>query len=324
MKIAIFLLLPTLILAANLDYMFSAGYVYDSNIGQNTNEVGKGYFVPGAYLKLKGEKTPLYVKVSSIYENYLTERSPILNSPFLSLSGGADFKKKQFSYGTELRAALYYGQSVQDSSESSSWATAKNSYRWYNDFGWKIKRHRIHLNSNVQINDYGASGKDALRLTIEPHYHYRFKVRKKDKVKLSKLSFIPEYEVNLAAQDQYSYNYFSVGAGGSVKLWRTSLNLSLSYATKKFTGKIEHPHNGEMIDVANNYFYTTGSYTIPLVADLDLKLHGKVRFKESDNPSYAWNRHTIGAKLVWKSTFGKYRNRSQSSHEEERDEREEI
>lgn len=325
MKKLLTLLLPLSLFAAKVDYSVSAGYIYDSNIGQNTNEVGKGYFVPEGYLQLNGEKTPLFVKVASVYENYLTERSPVLNSPFLTISGGAGLGKKKFSYDTELRAALYFGQSAQDRAEGGqepvSWAPAKNSYRWYNDFEMRMKRHRFILETQMQLNDYGDDGKDGFRLILEPEYQYR--VKSKKSVKFTKFSFLPEYEGNFVKEDQFSYHYFGIGGGAGMKFWETSLNLSLSYATKQFLGWMAHPHTGELIDVSNSYFYTSGSYTIPLVADLSLRFHGKLRFKESNNPGFEWNRHTVGAKLVWRSTFGKFRRGSNSSAKEDREDREE-
>lgn len=327
MKRLLILLLPLTLFAAKVDYSLSAGYIYDSNIGQNTNEVGKGYFVPEGYLKLNGEKTPLFAKVATVYENYLTERSPVLNSPFLTFSGGAELGNKKFSYDTEIRAALYFGQSAQDRVEGGqepvSWAPAKNSYRWYNDFQLKLKkRHRLILGTQMQINDYGEDGKDGFRLILEPEYQYR--IRSKKSVRFTKLALLPEYEGNFVKEDQYGYHYLAIGAGAGMKFWKTSLNLSLSYATKQFHGWIAHPHTGEMLDVSNSYFYTSGSYTVPLVADLSLRLHGKLRFKDSNNPGYAWNRHTVGAKLVWSSTIGKYRRGSSSSMKEEREDREEM
>lgn len=307
------------LISAELQYKLSVGYVYDSNIGQNTNEVGKSYFVPEGYLKLKGEKVPLFLKVASTYENYLTERSPVLNSPFLTVSGGGEFGKKKLTYNTELRASLYYGQSAQDridgGTEPTSWAPAKNSYRWYNDFELKLKRQRIKLGTQMQLNDYGVDGKDGFRLILEPEYQYRFKVKKKDKVKLRYLSLMPEFEGNYVKSDVYSYNYFAIGAGAGFKLWRSTLFTSVTYASKDFIGWVEHPHTSDLIDVKNRYVYTYGSWSMPIVADLSVKVKGKLRFKDSTNPSYDWNRHTIGIDLVWASTMGKYLRKDRSYSE---------
>ncbi len=320
---------PLLLTAAELDYKLSAGYVYDSNIGQNITEVGKGFITPQVALKLQGEKIPLFLKATSTYENYLTERSPVLNSPFLAFSAGGDWKTKKFKYGTELRASLYYGQSAQENADGTddpvSWASAKNSYRWYNDFGLRFKRQRILLNTQMQINNYGDNGKDGFRLILEPEYQYRFKVKKSDNIKVRYLSLLPEFEGNYVKSSPFSYNYTAIGAGANVKIWKSSLYMSISYATKNFLGEVEHPQTGEMLKVENNYFYTYGSLSIPIVADLSLKINGKLRFKESTNPSYEWNRHTVGAKLVWSSTLGKYsRGKSRAGTTDDRGDREEI
>ncbi len=303
--------------AGKFDYRISAGYLYDSNIGQNITEEGKGYFVPEASLKFRGEKVPLFIKVASTYENYITERSPVLNSPFLAFSAGGDWGNKTFKYGTEFRASLYFGQSSQERSDGSDkpvfWAPAKNSYRWYNDFKWKVNRHRFMFNSQMQINDYAETDQDGFRLSLEPSYQYRFSIKKSDNIKFRYLELLPEFEGNYVNSSIYSYTYLAIGAGTNLKLWKTSLYMSLSYASKEFHGEMKHPHTGELIKAKNNYFYSYGSFTIPIVSDLSLKINGKLRFKSSSNPSFDWNRHTIGAKLVWYSTMGKHMRKNSDS-----------
>jgi len=282
------------------NYMLSAGYLYDSNIAQNINEEARGYFRPEGYLRLRG--TLFFGEIATTYENYIIERSPVLNSPFLSLSGGLDLvESEKFSYQSKLKLALYYGQkSAYDrDDESLSWFPAKKSYRWYNNFLWNIDRSRIFFNTKILFNDYANQSQDAVRITIEPQYRYRFRVLRSQSIALKSLSFVPAYEGNFAESENVSYNYFEVGVNGTTKLWKSSLKLGLSYASKYFGGEINHPITEEQITVENDYFYTSGTWTIPIIDPLDFKVQGKLRFKGSNNPSYAWNRHTIGVSLMW-------------------------
>ncbi len=283
------------------NYMLSAGYLYDSNIAQNVNEEGKGYFLPEGHLRLRGDV--LFGEIATIYENYITERSPVLNSPFHSNSSRIDLENGDvFSFRSKLRLSLYYGQKNASDREDEplSWFPAKNSYRWYNNFQWDINRSRIFFNTKMQLNDYGEDKQDAFRLTIEPQYRYRFRVLSTQAIALKSLSFVPVYEGNVAANHNFSYNYWELGVNATTKLWGSSLKLGVSYAAKNFGGEIKHPILEEPITVENDYFYTNGTWTIPIFDPLDIKIQGKLRFKGSNNPSYAWNRHTFGIKLVWR------------------------
>ncbi len=290
----------SVISGSEINYMVSAGYIYDSNIAQNVNEVGKGYFLPEGYLRLRGNN--LFGEVAVAYENHVTERLPVLNTPFLAFTSGLELgESDDFDFISKVKIALYYGQNVDyKTDETISWFSAKNSYRWYNNFKWDVNRSRIFLNTKLQVNDYGGEAQDAVRFTLEPQYRYRFRTLKSQKIALTSLSFVPVYEGNFAHTDGYDYTYFEIGANTSMKFWGSSLKMGISYASKKFGGNLKHPITEEQITVKNNYFYTNGSWTFPIADPLDIKLQGKLRFKESNNSSYEWNRHTFGVKLVWR------------------------
>jgi len=292
-------LLP--LIGAELDYGVSVGYIYDSNIGQNINEFGKGYVVPDGFIKLKGTKVPLFGKVAVVYDNYLEERSPLLNSPFLSVSTGTEIRKEKFSYDGIVKGALFYGKSA-----DSGFVPVKNSARLINDFSWKIaKHHQVELNTEMQANDYATTASDAFRLTVDPVYQYKFSVKKSEKVKFRSVSLCPEYEGNFAVSESESYTTGGVAIGSELKLWRTSLETSAGWASKKYKGTSAVTSTGDAESVHSTYLTIDGGYTVPIVSDLSFKVDGKLRFKNSNSASSDYDRHTIGAKLAWNSSVGR-------------------
>ncbi len=307
MKKLLLLLLPLLLTAAEIDYMVATGFVYDGNIAQNTNEESMGYVAPEMSVTIDGEA--FFVKLASDIETHIVERSPVLNAPLLSLSGGGEWGSKSLRFTSALRASLYYGRSQQKNSDGTlqaeALAPARNSYRWYNTVTVKRKKFRLKLPVQMQKNDYGENGKDGFRLLFSPELERRLPRKRGRAVQLRTLSLLPEYEGNFVKKDKYGYNYLALGAAAGWKLGRNRLSIGMSVAAKHFIGRIEHPHSEELIDVSNRYFYNTAAITVPVIADLDLKLNGKLRFKGSDHPGYAFNRHTFGVKLVWRSTIGK-------------------
>lgn len=301
----------------NLDYSASIEFMFDSNIGQNINEENAAYVIPRLSFKLNDFTTiPWYIKTSLMYDAYQQKQVPTLASPFVNVGTGFNFRKGKLNYKPEISALLYVamnvdkvGEKYDDNVIMENFIPVKRTIRLKNDISINMKRNKFSLLSFIRRNDYGEEdaldSRDEWRVGIKPIYKHKFKILKKDKVKIRSLSSLVEYEGNFSNDLSENYNLVNVALGMELKMFRMSFNILPSLSQKRFTTEIDHPHDdGRKIIPINKYFKLNSSLKIPIISDLGVVIGGKLRFKNSNNPTYDYNRHTFYVRLKWDSTIG--------------------
>lgn len=300
-----------------LVYSASVDLMFDSNIGQNINEENAIYVVPRLYFKLKDfTALPWYIKTNFVYDAYQQNRVPTLASPFVKIGTGFDFKKKQFSYKPELSALLYLamnvdkvGDNYEDVVDVESFVSVKRSIRLTNNVIINLKENKISILNYIRRNDYGEDAiedsRDEWRIGLKPVFKHKFRILKKDKVKIKSISTYFEYEGNFSIDESENFHLIQVALGLDFKLLRMSLHISPALSQKKYTLETTHPHDDEIKIIPNNkYFKLESNLNIPIISDLKFVIGGKVRFKNSNNPMYDYNRNTCYARLKWESSVG--------------------
>lgn len=296
MRLLILLLLvPMLLFAedANLRYRVELSGLWDSNIGQNIMEESSLYGTPevSVMAQVPLGKTDLLAGSGITYENYLQKRLATLNAPFLSPYLGVRRSFGRLRSTAKGKLAVYY---------SHSFKVAKTSYRFTLDNRIKLaKRAYLHVNGGAMYNDYALTSSDGMRYTTMLSFEKRFK-----RNILTGLEPYFDGEFNRAKSDTASYDQVEVGINSDCDLSIFDASFSVAVKSKTYGAAYEHPHTTEMITPQNRYALASLGIS-KTIKKLRLSLNGKLRFKDSNNPTMDYDRHTIGVSIRWSDTFFK-------------------
>lgn len=300
-------------LALDVDYRLSLQYEYDSNIGQNYREIGKGSIVPAAAINLTQPwKIPLSLSGDITWDAYVTERDFDDNSPFLSTGISSLIGSKKFSWKPELTGDLYVASEgyVPNEDSPQRMSPVLRTLGLNNRFQLKRKRHEWSLKSTLSLVNYGdiesaqraiKNDKDAFQYSFTPLYRIKFKSKKV--LRLRTLSLEGEWLGNIAHDDSESYNRFGISATSQLKLWKSTLSFTTGISRKMYEEQETHPVSGNTTDVTTDYFTLSPALEIPLFADMQLELKSKHRLRNSTIPNKEYDRHTASVTLIWDSSI---------------------
>lgn len=292
MKIVLFLLCLSTILLANgitLKYKVEVDGYYDSNIGQNITEESSLYATPSlglSFLLPVGKSMDILAGGTVTYENYLQKRLATLNTPFILPYVGFRADIGPLTSTLRGRYAAYY---------SHTFVVAKTSYRLELDNQFRLKRKRyLWFNVGLMYNDYSTNSSDGMRYTTELLFQKRFKKRL-----LSSVVPFFEGEFNRANSDTASYDQFELGIRGGFDLKILNASVALSAKSKTYGASYEHPHSMELFTPKNKYAIGSLTLSKKIAKRLKISMTGKLRFKDSTNPTMDYDRHTIGLSIRW-------------------------
>lgn len=300
-----------------LEYSASVEYQFDSNIGQNTTEVPGGYVTPNIAVTLYPIKNiPIFLYTDLVFDSYITERNFDDNSPLIDGGIGIKLGTKKFKYITAISFKQFIGMNVYTPNDSigssSDWISTLRTYTLKNDFRKKIKKSRVDLKTEISLIDYGdnvtdsgtiKNEKDAFNLNISSSYQHDFKFNKDIPARVKNVTLKLNYEGNFAYGEEEAFNKLTGTIGTDLKLLITTLSLDLSYSQKIYNTKRNHPNTNDLIDLKTNYIIIKSDITIPIISDLFIEVGGKLRFRNSNYPTYDYNRHTAYARILWNSSI---------------------
>lgn len=300
-----------------IDYHTSIEYQFDSNIGQNITEEPGGYVIPNIGLSFYPiKKAPMYFTADLVFDCYVKERDFDDNSPLINGGIGIKLSTKKLKYLTNFSLKQFVGMnaySPMDSiSSSKDWISVLRIYSLKNNFGRKLNNNRINIKTKISLIDYGDivtdSGRikneeDAYNLNISPSYQYNFKFKSKAPFKFKNVTLKFNYEGNFAQCEEEKYNRFTATIGTNFKLLITIFSLDAAYSQKRYTTQRIHPNSNKLIDIKTNYFIIKPNLTIPIISDLFIEIGGKLRFRNSNYPTYDYDRHTAYSRILWNSSI---------------------
>jgi hypothetical protein len=281
--------------ALRADYAVEMEGTYDSNVPQNITEYAGWYGSPQLYLKLSssGSGLPLAVWGRLTYENYIKERSAILNSPFSTGGLRLNVDGKVLSFDLEVQGALYY---------SERWQLAKLRYGPEARLRQRLDRHVISQRAKVYRYNYGDNSDDCWRSTGSIGYVYDFRVLKSQNIMVREAGVQAEGEYSDARSDTSTYLLLNGQVGGALKLWAVDLDLSGGYKYRRYYGLKQLPEDGTTVYPENTYVTVDGKLSFPIWRDLSGYVRGVLRFKNSTYAPYDYDRYTAHAGLRWRSS----------------------
>lgn len=294
MKTKLLLVLLPIILFAkgvSLRYKVEMAGHWDSNIGQNIMEESSLYGTPevGLSLQVPLGNTDLLAGSSITYENYLQKRLATLNAPFLSPYIGVRRSFGKLRLTAKGKFAAYY---------SHTFKLAKTSYRFTLDNRLKLaSRTYLNINGGAMFNDYASNSSDGMRYTTMLSFEKGFKRKL-----LSDIEPYFDGEFNRAKSDTASYDQLEVGVKSGFDLSLVDASLSVGLKSKTYGAAYAHPHTTEMITPQNKYAIVSLGVSKRLNR-LRFSLNGKLRFKDSNNPTMDYDRHTISVLIRWSDDF---------------------
>lgn len=293
-KCVLLLCLVSLLFAkgATLKYRLELDGFYDSNVGQNITEESSVYVTPslGLGLTIPAGSVSVLAGGTVTYENHLQKRLSTLNAPFLHPYVGMRAKIGPVTSTFRGRYAVYY---------SHTFVVSKLSYRAELDNRISLKKGRVlNLDLGLMYNDYYTNSSDGMRYTTALSYRKRFK-----KGILSSVEPFVDGEFNRAKSDTASYNQIELGVKTDFDLKVLNAGIALSAKKKIYGAAYEHPHTTEIFTPENTYAVGLLTLSKEIQKKLRLSLSGKLRFKDSTNPTMDYDRHTLTFSIRWSDTF---------------------
>jgi hypothetical protein len=274
----------------------SGDLTYDTNIPQNITEYEGFYAIPKIYFCIENfdRFKPVSVWCNINYGNYLKQRSPTLGKPFLSTGADLTFRPSSVVMKTMYSFSLYLYP---------TWETARTRHRLDQYFKFLFGSHRLIPRFNFDIDDYGDNRYDGIDIDVSLEYRYRFRVLKKQNMAVRTASLQVEILNDLAEDTVVSYTEFSVSAKTELKFWQMSLDFTVGPAYRKFRAEVPHPQGNTLLQAENKYIRIGCNLDIPIWRGLSANINGKLRLKDSNNPTYDYNRHTFTIGLKWRNRF---------------------
>lgn len=275
-----------------LYYAISNQIIYDSNLPQNTTEYAGWYNEPAVYLKYKPpclqDHLSLWTRLR--YGHYVQERSPTLNNPFSSYGADytMDFKVVRYVSGISISSYLH-----------PDWQIARNKFEWSESVAITRDRNEWTIDLNLMANDYGDNLYDGIRMEDQIIYTHSTKNTRKKKPIFKSISFALQNESNFTKTGNTSYNIFGFKNASLWKLGKISLEPSISVENKKYTGSLLNLNTYQTVQPENKYLNLGADITYNLTSQLELSLNGQWRLKNSNYPTYDYNRNTIALGLRW-------------------------
>lgn len=293
-KIVLLLTLVGLLCAKgpSLKYRLELDGYYDSNIGQNITEEASAYVTPslGLGLTVPVGEVDILAGGTITYENHLQKRLSTLNAPFLLPYLGVRAKFGPINSTLRGRYAAYY---------SHTFVVSKLSYRVELDNRINLKKKRsLNLDLGLQYNDYYTNSSDGMRYATELSFRKRF-----SKKVIASIEPFFDGEFNRAKSDTASYDQVELGLKTGFDLQVVDADLSLSAKKKKYGASYEHPHTTEIFTSENKYAVGSLTFSKTIKKKVRLSLGGKLRFKDSTNPTMDYDRHTLAFSIRWSDSI---------------------
>lgn len=278
--------------ALKVRYTLTGEGTYDSNIPQNITEYAGWYYTPSLWVKAYSteENMPFSVWGRAVYENYLHQRSPILNPPLGAAGLEYDFEKGIFEFDGGVDIGSYY---------SPDWILTKMKIGADASLEFDLDPNVIMIKASGARYDYGDDDDDAIRMEGELEYCYDFRVLKRHNFMIRELGVAFEGEYNQARSDTSTYMKTGAGLFTELKIFFADLKLDGEYDYKKYYGLQEKPADETLIYPENTYYKFSGSLEIPVWRELSFDLRGALYLKDSTFPSYDYDRYTVSMRFQW-------------------------
>ncbi len=290
-----------------LNYSLSADFIFDSNIERNITEVNKPYILPTLDLKLiSPNKIPLYLKGAIAFDHYLRERDYDDNSPFGMLGLGFEKSNKKLKFRSELDGQYYMGFGYEIDSEEESWKAVGRTAKWDNRISYQGKRKKYSLKIIGEIHDYGkdrsgiTNDKSGYKLEVDPAFLYKLKKNKEKEIRLKTVSLNLTYEYFDAYNRDDDFQRFSIPLEFKIKFLRAEINNEIELKKKLYKNSRIDDITEQTIKPYYNGISLGTDIAIPLIADLNVIVGGKIRFRDSNWSSFNFSRHTCHLLLQWK------------------------
>ena len=274
----------------------SGDLIYDTNIPQNITEYAGFYGIPKMHFSIENFEgfKPFSAWCSINYSNYLKQRSPTLGKSFLFTGAALTFRPAFVVMKTKYSFSLYLYP---------TWETARTRHRLDQYIKFSFGSHHLIPRINLDVDDYGNNRYDGIDIDVSLEYRYRFRTLKRQNVTIRSASLQVEMLNDLADDTVVSYTEFSVSAKTELKFWQMTLDLTAEPALRKFKAKVPHPQRNTLLKAENKYIRVAWNLDIPIWRGFSANTNAKLQLKDSNNPTYDYNRHTFAIGLTWKNKF---------------------
>jgi hypothetical protein len=198
---------------------------------------------------------------------------------------------------SKLALALDYGF---DSYHYHTWQLARVNHGIDTRLALELGNSTLGLSGDFAWEDYGDDAYDGLESRIALDLGHEPDIRKSQPLGMSEIFVRTDLATAFNRSDTTSYLAAGLDIGTEIKLWAAELDASVGIARRQYRALREHPHTGELLHPTNRYLNTGLGISLPAGPFLSIGVDGKLRFKASNYPQYAYDRHTLSVSLKWR------------------------